>query len=121
MANEIERKLRKSIVVTLGPAVFDRDVLAFGEPGFAKPPPERRSGRSVEVVASRYPITGIVGCWARATRVHATDEPAITLMKSRRRIAFPKASDHANSVTNYSRVLRPAKWGSGGQFARQQF
>jgi len=44
--------------------------------------------------------------------------PAITgtviaLMKSRRRIAFTKAQDHANSASNYSRDLRPAKWGLG--------
>jgi len=34
-------------------------------------------------------------------------------MKSRRRIAFTKAQDHANSASNYSRDLRPAKWGLG--------
>jgi hypothetical protein len=34
-------------------------------------------------------------------------------MKSRRRIAFLKAQDHANSVADYSKVLRPAEWGSG--------
>ena len=72
-----------------------------------------RSGRSFEVVAPRYPITGVVGCCARATTGHATDEPAIALIKSRRRIAFPKAQDHAN-VADYNRNLRPAKWGSGG-------
>jgi hypothetical protein len=33
-------------------------------------------------------------------------------MKSRRRIAFLKAQDHA-SVDDYSRDLRLAKWGSG--------
>jgi hypothetical protein len=41
-------------------------------------------------------------------------EPATTLMKSRRRIASPqKAPDHANCMHDYSRDLRPAKWGSG--------
>jgi hypothetical protein len=33
------------------------------------------------------------------------------LMKSRRRIAFPKAQDHAN-IADYSRNLRLAEWGS---------
>jgi hypothetical protein len=33
-------------------------------------------------------------------------------MKSRRRIAFPKAEDHANYIHDYSRDLRLAKWGS---------
>jgi hypothetical protein len=34
-------------------------------------------------------------------------------MKSRRRIACPKAQDRANSVDDYSRDLLPAEWGSG--------
>src|SRR6202011_4062507 len=34
----------------------------------------------------RNPITGIAGCCARAASGHATAEPAIALMKSRRRI-----------------------------------
>jgi hypothetical protein len=34
-------------------------------------------------------------------------------MKSRRRIAFLKAQDHANYIDYYSRDLRPAKWASG--------
>ena len=40
-------------------------------------------------------------------------ETVMPLMKSRRRIAFLKAQDHANNVPDYSRDLRPAKWGSG--------
>src|SRR5262249_62386875 len=47
---------------------------------------------------------------------HATDEPAIALMKSRRRIAFSKAQDCADYRSreyDYSRDLRPAKWCSG--------
>jgi hypothetical protein len=40
--------------------------------------------------------------------------PAIASMKSRRRIACPEAQDHANSVGDYSRDLRPAEWGSEG-------
>jgi hypothetical protein len=31
-------------------------------------------------------------------------------MKSRRRIAFSKAQDHANTVADYSKDLRSAKW-----------
>jgi hypothetical protein len=34
-------------------------------------------------------------------------------MKSRRRIAFLKAWDHANRIDDYSRDLPLAKWGSG--------
>jgi hypothetical protein len=40
---------------------------------------------------SRYPITGIAGCCARAASGQAAAEPTIPLMQSRRRIAFPKA------------------------------
>jgi uncharacterized protein YchJ len=39
----------------------------------------------------RNPMTGIVGCCAPAASGQAAADPAITLMKSRRRIAFPKA------------------------------
>ena len=34
-------------------------------------------------------------------------------MKSRRRIAFRKAQEHAACIDDYSRDLRLAKWGSG--------
>jgi hypothetical protein len=34
-------------------------------------------------------------------------------MKSRRRIAFLKAWDHANCIDDYSKELRLAKWGAG--------
>jgi len=51
---------------------------------------------------------------ARAPSGQASADPAITLMKSRRRIAFTKAG-----TTPYSRVLRPAKWASDRHFAWQ--
>ena len=37
-------------------------------------------------------------CCARAASGHTAADPAITLMKSRRRIAFPEAQDHASHV-----------------------
>jgi hypothetical protein len=40
-------------------------------------------------------------------------ETAMHAMKSRRRITFLKASDHANCIDHYSRDFRPAEWGSG--------
>ena len=46
--------------------------------------------------ALKYPITGIPGCCARAKSGQATAEPTIPLTKSRRRIAYPKAQDHAD-------------------------
>jgi hypothetical protein len=46
-------------------------------------------------------------------------EPATTLMKSRRRIIAPRLRS-TPILADYNRNLRPAKWGSGGQFAQQQ-
>jgi hypothetical protein len=47
-------------------------------------------------------------------------ETAIPLMKSRRRIACPKAQDHANSVADYSRDITTGGMGFRDQFAQQQ-
>jgi hypothetical protein len=43
-------------------------------------------------------VGSFAGCCPRAASGHATDELAIALMKSRRRIAFSEAQDHASSV-----------------------
>jgi len=51
-------------------------------------------------------------CCANAVSGQIVADPAITLMKSRRRIARPEAQDHANCVDDYSRDLQLAKWGS---------
>ena len=48
-------------------------------------------------------IVGSVRCCALAVRGQTTADPAIPLMKSRRRIAFPGAQDHAYYVNDYSR------------------
>ena len=52
-------------------------------------------------------------CCARAASGHEVADPAITLMKSRRRIACPEAQDYANNP-DYIRDLPMAKWGSEG-------
>jgi hypothetical protein len=41
-------------------------------------------------------------------------------MKSRRRIAFPKAQDHAKCIDDYSRDLQSVEWGVSCHFAHQQ-
>src|SRR5215470_6709613 len=48
---------------------------------------------------------------AREARGQTIAEPAIPLMKSRRRIAFPTAGYCADFGCDYSRDLRAAKWG----------
>src|SRR5262249_23747388 len=74
---------------------------------FWKPPTQRASPWADP---SRInPITGIAGC-ARAASGQAAAEPAIPLMRSRRRIACPGAQDYANSP-DYIRDLPLAKWG----------
>src|SRR3974377_2145233 len=56
----------------------------------------KRSAKSSRDLALRKPTTGIAGCCARAESGQATAEPTIPLTKSRRRIAYPKAQDHAD-------------------------
>ena len=62
------------------------------------------------------PTTGtlVVDCCARAVSGHAPADPAIPTMKSRRRIA-PQGSGprRLKNSLDYSRDLRPTKWGSG--------
>jgi hypothetical protein len=57
---------------------------------------------------------------ARAASGHPAADTAITLMKSRRRIAFPEAKDYANSP-DYIRDLPLAKWGSEGWLHSSNF
>jgi len=49
---------------------------------------------------------------ARTASGHAAADPATTLMKSRRRITTPKGQEPPVAA-DYSRDLRPAKWGQG--------
>src|SRR6516225_11545625 len=64
-------------------------------------------------------FAGSLGWRARASPIDRSwgtatvAEPAITVMKSRRRIAFLKAWDHANCIDDYSRDLPLAKWVQG--------
>src|SRR5262249_44105409 len=65
------------------------------------------------LLLDRMPMRRRSDCCVRAASGQAATAPTIALMKSRRRIACPEAQDHANSVSDYSRDLRPAEWGSG--------
>src|SRR5215831_19655076 len=50
-------------------------------------------------------------CCARATSGQAAAEPAITFMKSRRRITSPRVLECADfCLHDYNRDLRPAEW-----------
>jgi len=66
--------------------------------------PRLKASRTVAASARdrgwRTPIVNCVGCCARAASGQAATEPTVTLMKSRRRIAFLKASDHANRISD---------------------
>src|SRR6516164_2105334 len=64
----------------------------------------------------RKPIVCIFpACCARAASVHAAAEPTITLMKSRRRIASPKAG------TTPTRTRLQQGFATGGMGFRRQF
>jgi hypothetical protein len=80
--------------------------------------PRLKASRAVAASARdrgwRTPIVNCVGCCARAARGQAATEPTVTLMKSRRRIAFTKAGLRRLG-RDYSRDLRLVKWGSGLQ------
>jgi hypothetical protein len=90
-AYQFGRQGRKSIVLALRPAVFDRDILALSVSGFFQALPE---GGHTEVAdaadpAPRNPITGIAGCCARAADDQAAMPPS-SVMNSRRLIASPE-------------------------------
>ena len=85
-ADQIGRQRRQPVVLTLRPAVFDRDVLALDEAGFLQALAERRHDVRVRraIVPLRNPITGIAGCCARAASGHAAAAPPSSVMNSRR-------------------------------------
>jgi len=56
-----------------------------------------------------HPITGIADCCAPAASGQVTADPVTTLMKSRRRIAFPQGLRSLRGL-DYSRDLRLAEW-----------
>ena len=73
-ANQFGRQRRQPIELILGPAVFDRHVLALDIAGvlqaLAKCAQTVRVSRQA-MCGSRNPITGIAGCCARAASGHA--------------------------------------------------
>ena len=86
--------------------------------------PATIEARTVINARIAYPITGIAGCCARAASGHAAVAPTIPLMNSRRRIAFPKAQDHAKFGLQFRRSIQEIATGEIGfkeQFALQKF
>jgi hypothetical protein len=67
----------------------------------------------------RNPTTGIAGCCARVISGHEAADPAITFMKSRRRIAFTKAGTTPNR-TRLQQGFPIGGMGSDRHFAWQQ-
>jgi hypothetical protein len=60
-------------------------------------------------VRSRKPITGIVGCCARAASGHAAANPATPTMRSRRLMGSP--SDRPGTVPHWLHVVHHSKFG----------
>ena len=55
VADQIGSHLRQTIIVPVGPAVFDRDVLAFDKASFARPNGDRGKYRQLPNRRSLYP------------------------------------------------------------------
>ena len=66
------------------------------------------------------PIRAIAGCCPRAASGHEAADPAITLMKSRRRIALPEAGTTPNG-TRLQQGFVTGEMGFRDQAAQQQF
>ena len=97
-AHEVGSEPRQSIVLAVGPAVFDRDVLPFDITGLFQAATEGRQDGWVLAAGAlllRNPITGIVGCCARAALGSATIAPPRSVMKSRRFICLREATPYA--------------------------
>ena len=99
-ANQIGRQRRQPVDLILGPAVFDRDVLAFDIAGVLQALAKSRADdpRNLQAIrAPRKPITGIAGCCARAASGHAAAAPPSSVMNSRRSHSIT-SSARASSV-----------------------
>ena len=70
--------------MVVGPAVFDRHVLAFEIAGVLEALAECAQKVTSGDVVLRNPITGIVGCCARAASGHAAAAPPSSVMNVRR-------------------------------------
>ena len=84
-ADQFGCQLRQPIEFILGPAVCDRDVLAFDKAGLLQALAKcAQTVRARVDVEPRNPITGIAGCCARAASGQATAAPPNNVMNSRR-------------------------------------
>jgi hypothetical protein len=107
--HQIRCQCRQAIILAFRPAILDCDILAFEITGLSEPLAERGKGGldSAGDLELKKPMTGIPCCSARAASGHATAAPPRSVMKSRRRIAFPKAQDQRhNTITAEIYALR---------------
>src|SRR5262245_54793273 len=110
-ANEIRHQLGNSIELIFRPAVDDRGIVAFHVAGFgeAPPNPRRRSDNASGERESRKPMTGVVGCCARAASGHAAAAaaPLSSEMNARRfRMISAFAEPSCAGLTRASIFLR---------------
>jgi hypothetical protein len=89
MIGQFSCQLRKSLAVIVRPAVFDGDVLSLYESLLSET--GAKFGDPIPIAlgrgAAHHPITGIVGCCARAASGHAAAAPPRSEMISRRRMS----------------------------------
>src|SRR5215468_4594661 len=104
-ANETCRHLRQPVILTVGPAIIDLDVLALDIVGFAQRLAER-GNLDAESFADRLvsnPITCIRGFCARATRGQAAVPPSRAI-SCRRFISTPSAAEECRYATSSQRT-----------------
>ena len=109
-ADEVVDKRRQPVGLAIGPAVFDRHVLAFDITGLTKPLAKciGEVGKSAAVCPLRNPITGIAGCCARAASGHAAAAPPSSVMNERRFIQSPRR--RATGTILGSSIRAPWRW-----------
>src|SRR5215469_9952125 len=112
VTNQISRQRGQPFTLTICPAVLDGDITPLEIPHVVQALTKPSNGLAKELAESikRAPTTGSAGPCARAASGHAVAELTIPLMKSRRRIALPKAGTTPLG-RDYSKDFRPAEWG----------
>jgi hypothetical protein len=109
--HKLRGQSRQSIVVVVGPSIFDGDIAILDKAGLGKPAlevEENSTARFCNGRDAKKSDRGIAACWARAVRGPAT-APPISVMNSRRLMLAPCAKSKPsseNSVVHHSKIRR---------------
>ena len=97
-ANQFGRQRRQALVVTVGPAILNRDIPTFDVSGFAQPlrNAATRCAKDAADALWRKPTIGTASCCACVPSGHAAAPPS-SVMNSRRRIVAISSPSHVIS------------------------